>query len=61
MSHGKSWKMTKKDFLSENNKARNTSNERSFSHYFENNFWILGHGKGHEKLLEKVMESHGIL
>ena len=49
--HG-SWKMTKNDF-SENSKAKNTLNEWSFSHYFENSFSILGHGK-HQN-------SHGIL
>ena len=48
VGHGKSWKMTKNDF-SKNNKARNTSNGCLFSHYFENNFSILGHGKGHGK------------
>ena len=47
--------MTENNF-SENNKARNTSNKQSLSHYFENNFSILGHrkhqkspGKGHGK------------
>ena len=39
MGHGKSWKMSEND-CSEDNKARNTSNE--------NNFSILGHGK-HQK------------
>ena len=37
-----------KVMFSEDNKAKNTSNELSFSHYFENNFSILGHGK-HQK------------
>ena len=40
--------------ISENNKARNISNELSFSHYFENNS-ILGHGK-HQK---SPGEGHG--
>ena len=44
---GKLWKITENDF-SESNRARNTSNECSFSHYFENNFSILGHRK-HQK------------
>ena len=39
--------MTKNDF-SKNNKARNISNELLFSHYFENSFFSLGHGK-HQK------------
>ena len=39
-----SWKMTKSDFF-DNNKAKHTSNELSFSHYLENNFSILGNGK----------------
>ena len=51
--------MSENDF-SENNKARNTSNDWSFSHYFENNFSILGHGKHQKKISEKVMESHKI-
>ena len=37
-----------KAMFSEDNKAKNTSNELSFSHYFENKFSILGHGK-HQK------------
>ena len=52
--------MEKNDF-SQNNKAKNTLNEWSFWHYFENNLSILGHGKHEKKILEKVMESHGIL
>ena len=54
-----SWKVTENDykwFFSKNNKARNTSNEWSFSHYFENNFsnfrsWETkkSPGKGHRK------------
>ena len=55
------YNMTKDDFL-ENNKARNTLNKWSFSHYFENNFSILGHRKENIKIvLGKAMESHGIL
>ena len=49
---------TENDF-SENNRARNTLNEWSFSCYFENNF-IYRSWKT-LKILEKVMESHGIL
>ena len=32
-----SWKVVEKDDVSQNNKAKNTLNEWSFSHYFENN------------------------
>ena len=49
--------MDKKDF-SENNKARSNLNEWSFSHLFI--YFEKDHEK-YQKVLEKVMEIHGIL
>ena len=51
--------MTKNDFQ-EQKRKKYLERMIIFTNYFENNFSILGNGK-HQKVLEKVMESHGIL